>query len=295
MVPGRPEGDAPQALKWWGGGNGIRDTSIAARSGLSAIREQQLGHSDKVRRAFCFEHVQNESHQHHRVVVDLWQTFPCTLVTSQGDDITVKAHITYTHALSGDKDPYYMSDPESKYKCTEVSRSRVCLSPPVLLLPLPHYLVVLLPPFTISTLSSPYGSPQQSDGSWFCEKQNKTVENPMRRYIFPCTLSDHTGNHLVTLFDEAATVVMNGITADQIDTMKNNQVRSWGCLLACAVLLFTLTTPTAATPPPQENEEIESCYKAALFVPYLIRLKVKQVVVWSQNTHSSAPCFVCSL
>ena len=157
------------------------------------------------------------------------------LFASQGDYITVKAYITYTHALSGDKDPYYVSDPDSKCKCTEVSWSRVCLSPPVPLLPLPypHSVVVLLSSITSSMPSSPYGSPQQSDGSWFCEKQNKTVENPMRRYIFPCTLSDHTGNHLVTMFDEAATVAMNGITADQLDTMKTNQVRAWGVFAAC--------------------------------------------------------------
>ena len=46
----------------------------------------------------------------------------------------------------------YVSDPETKYKCTE-----------------------------------------SSDGSWFCERLDKTIANPKRRYILAASIKDHSG------------------------------------------------------------------------------------------------------
>ena len=101
--PDVPEAEAMHA--WWhssgaqaaparsittsrgGGGSGrVKDTSLKSRTGISAITEQQLGHSEK------------------------------------GDFINVKAAITYIrNAENGGNDPWYVSDPESKCKCVEQS------------------------------------------------------------------------------------------------------------------------------------------------------------------------------
>lgn len=52
----------------------------------------------------------------------------------------------------GSEGPWYVSDPETKYKCVE-----------------------------------------HSDGSWFCERNDKTIQNPKRRYIMTVAVKDHTG------------------------------------------------------------------------------------------------------
>ena len=54
------------------------------------------------------------------------------------------------------RDPWYVSDPETKYKCTE-----------------------------------------QSDGSYFCERLDKTIHNPKRRFIMTASVKDHSGSQLV--------------------------------------------------------------------------------------------------
>ena len=41
-------------------------------------------------------------------------------------------------------------------------------------------------------------------GNWFCERCNKPVETPQKRYILSCTVNDHTGATWVTCFNETA-------------------------------------------------------------------------------------------
>jgi replication factor A1 len=78
----------------------------------------------------------------------------------------------------GAEGPWYVSDPETKYKCTEGTY-----------------------------------------GSWYCERLDKTIQNPKRRFIMTCSVKDHTGSQLVSLFDDQA-VQLLGHTADEIFDMQ---------------------------------------------------------------------------
>lgn len=47
-----------------------------------------------------------------------------------------------------------------------------------------------------------YKCVEHSDGSWFCERLDKTIQNPKRRFIMTVSIKDETGSHLVSLFDD---------------------------------------------------------------------------------------------
>ena len=49
-----------------------------------------------------------------------------------------------------------------------------------------------------------YKCTEASDGSWFCERLDKTIQNPQRRYIMSASIKDHTGSTLATFFDDQA-------------------------------------------------------------------------------------------
>jgi hypothetical protein len=54
---------------------------------------------------------------------------------------------------------------------------------------------------------------ERDDGTWFCEKLNKAIQNPKRRFILNCRVKDHTGSQVVTVFDDQAAQLL-GHTAD---------------------------------------------------------------------------------
>ena len=56
---------------------------------------------------------------------------------------------------------------------------------------------------------------QTTDGNYHCERCNQTFENCMRRFIFSGTLCDDTSTTWVSLFDEQAKVLLDGISADE--------------------------------------------------------------------------------
>ena len=91
-----------------------------------------------------------------------------------------------------------------------------------------------------------YKCVEHSDGSWFCERLDKTVANPKRRFIMTVSVKDSSGSQLVSLFDDQA-VQLLGHTADEIYEMQCNG----------------------------ENAKAEAVYKRALFFEGLLSLKVK--------------------
>ena len=52
-------------------------------------------------------------------------------------------------------------------------------------------------------------------GQWHCEKCEENYPKPEYRYIVPVRVSDHTGQLLLTCFDESGRLIM-GITANQL-------------------------------------------------------------------------------
>mmetsp|Transcript_27892 Transcript_27892/g.39242 ORF Transcript_27892/g.39242 Transcript_27892/m.39242 type:complete len:642 (-) Transcript_27892:59-1984(-) len=65
---------------------------------------------------------------------------------------------------------------------------------------------------------------QTTDGNWFCDKCNGTYPNCVRRWIFSATVTDDTCTTWVSLFNEQAEVLFDGITADEVynQTMGDN-------------------------------------------------------------------------
>jgi hypothetical protein len=58
----------------------------------------------------------------------------------------------------------------------------------------------------VSDPETKYKCVEHSDGSWFCERLDKTIQNPKRRYIMTVSIKDETGSHLVSLFDDQVSV-----------------------------------------------------------------------------------------
>ena len=185
LNPELPERDA--LLTWWntsgssgpvkslsksggGGAGGVSDTSLQARKFITSIQDDGLGYSEK------------------------------------GDYITVKGTVDYIIRKEDNPIPCYVSDPDTKFKCTE-----------------------------------------SSDGTWFCERLDKTIQNPMRRYIMSCSLKDHTGSRIVTLFDEQSKTIMSGKSADELNDMIQNGF----------------------------SDQVDQIFKDALFFEGLFKLKVK--------------------
>jgi len=87
---------------------------------------------------------------------------------------------------------------------------------------------------------------ERDDGTWFCEKINKAIQKPKRRFILNCRVKDHTGSQVVTVFDDQA-VQMLGHTADELFDMHvlGHHIR------------------------------VELIYKKAIFTVYYLSLRVK--------------------
>ena len=100
--------------------------------------------------------------------------------------LTSKVTITY---INKEREPWYLSDPESKAKVTE-----------------------------------------QADGTFWCEKQGRSIEKPMRRYILSCQGSDTTGSTWLSAFDDQAKVLL-GHTADELAEIKESDEHQYADIL----------------------------------------------------------------
>ncbi|ODV93347.1 hypothetical protein PACTADRAFT_51948 [Pachysolen tannophilus NRRL Y-2460] len=61
---------------------------------------------------------------------------------------------------------------------------------------------------------------EQPDGSWRCEKCDKSFETPNYRYILTISVIDHSGQLWLTLFNNEVESLLDGTTANEI--MENN-------------------------------------------------------------------------
>ena len=64
-----------------------------------------------------------------------------------------------------------------------------------------------------------------NDGTCWCEKQGRSIEKPMRRYILSCQGSDTTGSTWLSAFDDQAKVLL-GHTADELAEIKEGEKRA---------------------------------------------------------------------
>lgn len=61
----------------------------------------------------------------------------------------------------------------------------------------------------------------ESNGSWQCEKCNQSYATASARYILSLMVCDHSGSTWLTAFNEAAQALLGGVTADQMNQLKN--------------------------------------------------------------------------
>ena len=55
-----------------------------------------------------------------------------------------------------------------------------------------------------------------SGTEWMCESCNQSFAQPRWRFILSATVVDHSGSQWITLFNEAAEKLLDGVTADQL-------------------------------------------------------------------------------
>ena len=135
------------------GAGGFRAVPLAQRLGVSAIKDRNMGNNN---------------------------------ADGKPEFLTSKVTITY---INKEREPWYLSDPESKAKVTE-----------------------------------------QADGTFWCEKQGRSIEKPMRRYILSCQGSDTTGSTWLSAFDDQAKVLL-GHTADELAEIKEADEHQYADIL----------------------------------------------------------------
>jgi len=87
---------------------------------------------------------------------------------------------------------------------------------------------------------------RNADGTWTCEATGQTYNTKENRYIMKASIADFTGSAYVTFFNEQAIEVLGGKTADELETLK------------------------------EENEaEFTKLMQSHLFHTYVMRLRVK--------------------
>lgn len=64
---------------------------------------------------------------------------------------------------------------------------------------------------------------QHADGTYFCERCQRNWETPLHRYIFSATISDDTSTSWVSLFDDQAKTLLDGLSADQLHEILNGE------------------------------------------------------------------------
>lgn len=67
-----------------------------------------------------------------------------------------------------------------------------------------------------------YKVQQGSDGLYFCEKCQRSYDSCMYRFIFSATISDATATTWVSVFDDQAKVLFDGMTADELQSVYDN-------------------------------------------------------------------------
>ena len=60
---------------------------------------------------------------------------------------------------------------------------------------------------------------EQSDGTFYCEKTQKTIETPTKRYILSVQAADATGSSWLSAFNDQAEQLL-GRTADDLAALK---------------------------------------------------------------------------
>lgn len=60
-----------------------------------------------------------------------------------------------------------------------------------------------------------------NDGTFYCERCQRNYENCIYRYIFSATISDDTSTSWVSIFDDQASVLLGGISADELHQQLN--------------------------------------------------------------------------
>lgn len=62
-----------------------------------------------------------------------------------------------------------------------------------------------------------------NDGTYYCERCSRNYENCIHRYIFSATISDDTSTSWVSLFDDQAKTLLDGMAADQMHEILNGE------------------------------------------------------------------------
>eukprot|EP00937_MAST-01D_sp_MAST-1D-sp2_P007928 g7928.t1 len=88
---------------------------------------------------------------------------------------------------------------------------------------------------------------EETDGQWRCEKNGMTYDTKTNRYILPLTVTDHSGNHWATCFDDEAKAILGGVTADQMEEYKR-----------------------------EDESKFESVIQGATFQEFVFRLRIKE-------------------
>ncbi len=96
---------------------------------------------------------------------------------------------------------------------------------------------------------------QPTTGGWHCEKCGATSPNCVYRYIFSATISDGTSTTWVSVFDDQARVLLDGLTADELQSTFEDD---------------------------GGQGAYEAAFKKAMFQDWIFTCKVKQEVVQSE-------------
>ena len=62
-----------------------------------------------------------------------------------------------------------------------------------------------------------------NDGDFFCERCQRNYNGCIYRYIFSASVSDDTSSSWVSLFDEQATTLLSGMTANELYNIINDE------------------------------------------------------------------------
>jgi replication factor A1 len=62
---------------------------------------------------------------------------------------------------------------------------------------------------------------ENTDGTWFCEMDQKSFDKPEYRYIMSLSVADHSGQQWISVFDEVGKVVL-GMSANELTELRDN-------------------------------------------------------------------------
>lgn len=101
---------------------------------------------------------------------------------------------------------------------------------------------------------------QDGSGSWSCESCQTTVPKPNWRYILSVKMEDYSGAQWMTMFDEAATMIV-GKDAN------------------------TLAEMAKAAPEDDDTSEVDKILQDAQFQEFIVRARIRVRGRWS--------CWLC--